>query len=408
MTLLAVMGNPQEAYPSIHIAGTNGKGSVSAMVSGVLIEAGYRIGIFTSPHLHSYCERFRIDREMIQEQRLEEVVRSLEPGIEECVTRGLGQPTEFEVLTAAAFVYFQQEGVDLAVVETGMGGIYDSTNVLKRPLVTVITNVQKDHEAYLGSEVAEIAANKAGIAKLDVPLICGDQASEVAEILRQMVMDRGGIFSRSDQGVELKNITNLGMEGFLVDYQIHRAAGQKVKFSLAGSYQMQNLTTALAVLNNLNEQGFNVSSDAINRALGRMTWPGRVELVHRQPDVVLDAAHNPHGARGLARALRDIYPERSKILVVGVVDDKNGPEIFKELKDMTRLCIVTRPEGARGKNWMQKLEEARGIFAETIGVEQIEEAVKTGIQLAEPDEYLLVTGSFYTLDRARRLFTDTY
>lgn len=404
-TLLAYLGNPHQQYATIHIAGTNGKGSVIAILNQVLTTEGYRVGVFTSPHLHSYCERIRINHDLISGDDLWDLINQLKPAIPECERLGFGTPTEFELLTALAFAYFEQQKVDIALIETGMGGIYDSTNVVQ-PLVTAITNVGLDHLQYLGPGISDVAYNKAGIIKPGVPMIYGGNDPVVVNILEAECRSKGAGLRLAGDHVRFTRVRNRGMAGFILDIDTRRFSAGEVCFSLPGSHQLDNLATALAVLDELPERGFPIEKD-LGESLSAVRWPGRMERVRRHPEVILDAAHNQHGAQALARALAEIYPDRSRVLVIGILDDKDGPGIFRSLATNTRLCILTRPEGHRARNWLQRYEEADRVFPQVLLAEEIEYGIRKALEEVRDQEYILITGSFMTLDRARRFLTQT-
>lgn len=401
--LLSLLGDPQLRIPSVHIAGTNGKGSVTALLSRILQETGLQVGVFTSPHLHSYNERFRINDRHIEDRELWELVEEISPFVNRMEP---GSLTEFEILTAVAFVYFARHNVDIMVLETGMGGIYDSTNVVT-PLISVITNVGLDHVQYLGPELADVAGNKAGIIKPGVPAIYGGDDPVVRSVLQERAASVGAPFYEAGALAEVKVTDCRGMEGWTLDYSIGGLTGHGVKFNLPGRYQLENLTTSLAAVVLLLGQGLDVRSEQLNRALDTIRWPGRLEQVLATPRVIVDAAHNLHGTLALRRALEEIFPGVSRVIVAGILDDKDSAAMFAALAPGTRRCIVTRPDGPRGKGWMARYREAAQVFADPLAVESIEDAVKTGLNLVRANEYLLICGSFMTLDRARKMFTQT-
>ncbi|MGE5418271.1 MAG: bifunctional folylpolyglutamate synthase/dihydrofolate synthase [Acidobacteriota bacterium] len=406
-TILESMGNPHQFYPSVHIAGTNGKGSTSTIISKILTQANFRVGTFTSPHLHSYCERISIDGSPIAPQKLGDLLKSTASGAARCVEQGFGAPTEFEVLTATALQYFRDEVVDIAIIEAGMGGIHDSTNIIN-PIMSAITNVRLDHQSYLGTIVEEIALNKAGIAKPGVPLVCGDSDNKVQMIIKTETLTRGGKYFSARDLIQLANVISVGMKGFDLDVKAGDVSLKAARFALPGIFQLDNLITAMAVLRLLNESGFRLNERDVNYGLEQVKWPGRLEAINEVPEVIVDAAHNPHGAENVGYALRDIYPDRSRVMVIGIVDDKDAEGILKFLADSTRICIVTRPEGDRGKDWLRLRDIARRYIKQVDAVEDIEEAVKAALSRVQPREYVLITGSFYTLDRARTMFTNPY
>jgi len=404
---LDILGNPHERLIMIHVAGTNGKGSVTAMVSQILMAAGFRVGAFTSPHLHCYSERFQIDRQMISEVELWELIGRVAPEAAKSSELGYGNLTEFEILTALAFIYFESQNVDIAVIEAGMGGIFDSTNIIT-PLISVITNVGLDHVEYLGKDRISIARNKAGIAKPGIPLVSGERDPMVAEVLQEQARKTGASFYKAWEMVKIEREQSLGTEGFRVDFATPGLTGRGINLAMPGRFQLENLISVLAVIELLCQAGYAISMQNVASGLAEAALPGRLELVGRNPDVILDAAHNPEGARSVAGALEEIYPGKNRVLIVGILDDKDVPAILESLRCQTRVCIVTRPDGPRGSNWQQCRQEAERIFPLVIGVESIEDAVKKGFEVAKPGEYLLITGSFMTLDRARRMLMGTW
>ncbi len=365
---------------------------------------GYRVGVFTSPHLHSYCERIRINHQLITADELWSLINELRPAIREC-EQAVGNPTEFEILTALAFTYFERQDIEIAVIETGMGGIYDSTNVVT-PLVTAITNVGLDHLQYLGPTLEDVAYNKAGIIKPGVPMVYGDNDPVVHRVLSDTCSRQDSPLIMATNTVEITRVENNGLEGFVLDLLTPILAARGVRFPLPGSYQLENLATAMAILDQVHQGGFPINT-SLAGSLSGLRWPGRMERIHQHPEVILDAAHNLHGAQGLARALEEIYPRRNRVLVIGILDDKDGPGIFKSLSAHTRLCILTRPEGNRADNWLRRYEQAQPAFPQVYLAEGIEQAVNRALEEVKASEYILITGSFMTLDRARRMFTQT-
>jgi len=403
-SLLREMGDPQQGLQCLHIAGTNGKGSTSLMIAEILIVSGYRVGRFTSPHLHSYLERFTINGQEISEPDFWSGLEEVAGHIRVMLQRGEAHPTEFEVLTAIAFRYFQQQGVDLVVLEVGMGGSYDSTNVII-PLLSVITGVDFDHTAYLGTSLAEIAGNKAGIIKTGVPVVVGQMGEEAWGVIsRRAHALQAPLHLSSSIKIDLVEKANL-------DGQLLAIAGcglqmDEVRFSLCGNYQLVNLAVALTALQLMRGMGYRVEEASIRVALGRLIMPGRFEVIRRHPLVILDAAHNPQGARALADSLETLMPGRSKVLVLGLVDDKERDEIVRTLGSNTRAAIVTRPQGLRGEKWLEVLARWQEIFPdiEVSAQASIPEAVNAGLALLAGEEFLLITGSFYVLDQARMVF----
>ncbi len=401
------MGNPEQDYPCIHIAGTNGKGSVALIISTVLHQAGYRVGRFISPHIHSYRERFSVNNQEIKEYILLDYLHKIEGNLEKMSGQGYDRVTEFELLTAIAFQYFKDSKVDIAVLETGMGGLYDSTNVVS-PLLSIITGIDYDHQSYLGKSLKEIALNKAGIIKPGVPVVVGN----MDEIALQVIQDRAEYQGCSLFPASLSRIKRRGepgIDGQVVEIKCPGLEIDKVYFSLLGDFQLQNLAVALTSLMVLKQQGYNIKNEHIATALATLKHPGRMELISKNPPIIVDVAHNPQAARELSYSLHNQFPQKRRIMVCGMLDDKDSMAILQELGGDCRASVVTRPESQRGLHWQQVAEQWRLLYPDKeVWVEEdIEKAVKTGISLLRPDEYLLVAGSFYILDRARRYLITT-
>lgn len=404
--LLDALGNPQLKIPCVHVAGTNGKGSTSLLISAILTCAGYRVGRFTSPHLHSYFERITINGQEISGYDFNNYLDLIENCIEKMKVTRAEHPTEFEVLTAVAYQYFADQKVDIAVMETGLGGRYDSTNVVD-PLLSVITSIDYDHTAVLGNTLEEIAYNKAGIIKRCVPVVIGHLPEAALQVIEDYAADmQAPLYSSSLSKVVAGEKQTLTGQSVHIEAPTHCL--DQVWFSLPGAYQRENLACALTAISILEEQGWEVEDQHILNALFNAYIPGRLEMVSRQPLVLVDAAHNPHGARSMTRSLHALLPERNRVLVCGMVNDKDAWNTLKYLGENTCYCIVTRPQGARGSNWYRVYEFWQELFPDipVQATESIIEAVEQGISHLQDNQYMLVTGSFYVLDQARRYFTD--
>lgn len=403
-SLLEAMGNPQQALQYVHIAGTNGKGSTALIIAEVLTRAGYKVGRFVSPHLHSYLERITIDGVEIGATKFWAILDEIDDHIRVMLDRGEEHPTEFEVLTAAAFRYFQLEQVDLAVMEVGMGGTYDSTNVIT-PRVAVITGVDFDHTAFLGDTMGEIAANKAGIIKPRVPVVIGPMDIEAYKVISQQAQAmQAPLFHSSDiKVIPSRPASLLSQE---VDLEGPALQLKGVTYTMPGTYQRRNLAVALRALLVLRDQELEIDTNSIRSALAGVSNPGRLEVVCQSPLVIADAAHNPQGARALAESLHDLLPGRAKVLVLGLLDDKERAGVLAPLAENTRVVVVTRPQGSRSEAWQEVELVWRRDFPQIQVeiVESIELAVKRAMTVVTGGDYIVITGSFYVLDQARRLF----
>jgi dihydrofolate synthase/folylpolyglutamate synthase len=403
--LLRELGNPEKELNCIHVAGTNGKGSVSFIIASVLSAAGYKTGRFSSPHIHSYRERFTIDGQDIEEQELERYLKCMQNIIKKLTAGGEGQPTEFEVLTALAFKYFSNNQVNPAVLEVGLGGTYDATNVIV-PLVSVITSIDYDHQAVLGNSLQEIAANKAGIIKKGIPVVTGLIPPDALSVIREKVIAEKTELVTSDR-VKINRKSASILSGQIIDIQYGLNYLPEVKFGLSGDFQLENLRTALNTLLVLDEYGYHVSKQDLIMALQSLKFPGRMEVVSEQPLVIIDAAHNPHGAKALADSLAASFSGRKKFLLCGYLDDKDAETIIDYLGPDTSCCVVSRPEGQRAANWKRVADIWKRKYPgiKCIVEENIDDAVELGLELLNTADYMVITGSFYLIDRARKHFT---
>lgn len=400
--LLRRTDNPHEKLKVIHVGGTNGKGSTAAMLSSILQTAGYKVGFFTSPHLHSYTERYRINGGEIKEDRIADLITRMRPLLEDMVNQGFEHPTEFEVSTAMAFLYFWEEQVDLVVLEVGLGGAIDSTNVVT-PLVSVITNVAMDHMDYLGNTITEIATVKAGIIKDNSFAVTASDKAEVLDVIRDRCRDTNSrlVVVGTDVTWEIKTSDMFG--------QTFNIKGLKdtypdLKIYLLGHHQVRNAATALATVEVLIEQGYRISIGEIREGFSLTKWPARLEIVRDQPLVLLDGAHNLDGAISLKNALQDIFKYKKLILVFGMLGDKEREKVVAELAPLADTIIVTKPNNPRAGDWQQIAREA-GKYARAVAViENIHTAVEKGMSIAGPHDLVCITGSLYMVAEARELF----
>ncbi|MGQ9556520.1 MAG: bifunctional folylpolyglutamate synthase/dihydrofolate synthase [Desulfurispora sp.] len=400
--LLGLLGNPQEKLQIVHIGGTNGKGSTSAMVAAVLQEAGYQTGVFTSPHLHDYTERYCINGRPADREDLAALLTEMRPYLEKMVDDGLEHPTEFEVCTALAFLYFYRRQVDYLVLEVGLGGAIDSTNVV-HPLVAVITNVALDHMDYLGQTIGEIATAKAGIIKPNTPVVTA-ATGEALDVIQD--------FSRRHAAplyVVGRDITwqekSFRFERQVIDVQGRLAMYRDLALPLPGRHQQINAATAVAALEVLIEKRARITPQQLRSGLARVQWPARLEVLRRSPLVLLDGAHNHAGAAALAAALRDCFAGRRIHLVLGMLGDKERSKVLAELAPCAASVVVTRPNSPRAGDWQQLAEEARRFVPDVQVVEDVAGAVEAALGRAGSEDVVLITGSLYMVGEARELFT---
>ncbi|MFO7693953.1 MAG: Mur ligase family protein [Vicinamibacterales bacterium] len=360
--LTDALGRPQDACPSVVVAGTNGKGSVCAMASAALAAAGYRTGCYTSPHLVRIEERFRIDGVMVAPSELEDVVTRLRALADRLLADGRlrAAPTFFEAATAAAFELFRQRGVDVAVLEVGMGGRLDATSVAS-PRAGAITNIALDHQQYLGATLEEIAAEKAGIVKPGMRLVSGERNAGPRGVIAAACAARGAVLVQADEGVTL----SAGMDGGVTRMTLRTPAGAygPLQLGLRGRHQVRNALVAVRLLEALSDAGVAVPAAAIERGLREARWPGRLDW-RRLADgrrVLLDAAHNEAGAAALAAYLREAVPDGRQPLVFGAVRDKDHAGMLRHLLPSAAPIVLTAPPTPRAADPDLLLAAVRAI-----------------------------------------------
>ena len=321
--LLERLGNPHRRYLSVHIAGTNGKGSVAAMLDCILSAAGYRTGRYTSPHLVHFNERFCINGQPIDDDKLARTVELVEALSTDVGAVEGKEPTFFECSTAIAFSYFGNEGVDVAILETGMGGRLDATNVVT-PLLSVITRIGIEHAAFLGHDLETIAGEKAGIIKPGRPVVCGAMDATAAAVVRRTANDLGAVFVDAAENVSIR-IKNEDLGGQTLSMDTDAASYGAVRLPLVGRHQAENAATAVATADALVSLcGMEIDERAVKKGLESVQWPGRFQLIRESPPVILDGAHNPDAARALAATVRKLAAKRPVGLVVGMCADKDA------------------------------------------------------------------------------------
>ncbi|WP_246059932.1 bifunctional folylpolyglutamate synthase/dihydrofolate synthase [Herbidospora galbida] len=404
--LVDLLGNPQAAYPIIHIAGTNGKSSTARMVEALLKERNLRVGRYTSPEFASMRDRISIDGEPISEERFVEVYEELEPyfGI---VDEKFGRLSFFEVLTAMAFAAFADAPVDVAVVETGMGGTWDATNVADGA-VAVITPVSLDHTEYLGPDVETIAGEKAGIIKPGSTVILAQQQLPAAEVIVRRAAEVGATVAR--EGIEFGVLgRELAMGGQLLHLRGLNATYEDVLLPLYGGHQAGNAATALAAVEALSTAAEPLGEELIRQAFAQVTSPGRLEVVRRGPTVLVDASHNPGGMEATVDAIGESFGFTRLIAVLAVMADKDVETMLELLEPVVEEVVVTRNSSPRSMEVDDLADRARGVFGPDRVHEspRLDDAIDVAIGLAdEGDEYgsgVLITGSVVTAGDARIL-----
>ena len=394
--ILKAIGDPHREIQSIHIGGTNGKGSTAAMMASILGKEGYRVGLYTSPHLIRFTERIKVDGKEIDK----ETVTALTGWMRERVKAAGPTPpfTFFDFTTAMALLYFKQEMVDLAVLEVGLGGRLDSTNVVD-PLLSIITNIGRDHEDVLGKGVLRIAREKAGIIKKRRPLITAATQSRVLHLFSKICQEKEAPLFRVG-----KEFHYVGNEGRNFNYEGPHRKLWGISLNLSGSHQIINATVALGAMEVLDDSGYSVSNEAMIEGLKEVVWPGRLEMVRSSPRVVLDGAHNVDGALFLRESLEKEFQYHPLILLIGIMKDKDILSILHSLSPLADHIILTRPHTSRAAS-PGSLKEALGRNGKKAEViEDLNKAIDRGLSLTGEEGLLCITGSLYTVGEARTYF----
>jgi dihydrofolate synthase/folylpolyglutamate synthase len=392
-SLLKSLQNPQDAYAGVLIAGTNGKGSIAATVASILREAGYRVGLYTSPHLVDLRERIRINGEMITEDELDDL-------IEEVRRQVRADVTYFEFLTAVAFLYFCRMRVDIAVLEVGMGGRLDATNVVQ-PLASVISNISLEHREYLGNRLADIAREKGGTIREGGVCITAAKQKAVLTVLEEICRERGARLYRLGKHIRVR----LHKDGTFS----YRGIGknyQRFTCSLLGGHQIENTALALAAIEILAGSGFPVDDQALYRGMQKTRWEGRLEILQSAPQLLLDGGHNQAGIAVLCRALKELFSYKRLILVFGVLGDKNFPLMLKKIAPLADRIILTRPETERAVSPGDLASIANRYNDSVEIVAPAGQALQRALTLAAKDDLICVTGSLYLIGEIKKAFSE--
>lgn len=395
---LAELGNPQRAYLVIHVAGTKGKGSVCALLAQALQAGGYQVGLYTSPHLEDYAERIRFNGQSIAHAELIALVDEFRPFLD----RGT-KLTTFEITTALAFLYFARRGATAVVAEVGLGGRLDATNVVE-PITTVITSISYDHMQILGNTLAEIAGEKAGIIKPGVPVVVAPQLEEARQAIERIAAERGAPLIEVDRAYRYE-IGSRSLDG--QTFQVWPNAAQvgsvvELSLRLLGDHQVENAVTAFAALQSAGERGLAVSTAAVQSGYAETVWPGRFEILRRNPPVVVDSAHNRDSAAKLSRTLEQYFPNRRILLIFGASEDKDIAGIFDELLPVSHQVIFTRSFHPRAADLQQLVDEAARRGRTAMIVPAVEDALTEALRMQTEDDLVLATGSIFIAAAARQ------
>jgi dihydrofolate synthase/folylpolyglutamate synthase len=390
-----LLGSPQDKFPSLHIAGSKGKGSVSAFCASVLEKAGYQVGLYTSPHLKDFEERIQINQKPMPREVLVSYVDEIKPVVSK--VPGL---TTFEIMTGLGFLYFAREDVDIGVIEVGLGGRLDATNIIT-PQVSVITSLYLDHTSILGDTIEEIAFEKGGIIKDGVPVISAPQVEKAISIIREIAQKKGAREVEVGRDYSYRSISQ-SLEG--QEFEITRSRDQHqlvLRIPLLGEVQAINAVTAYAALNLVREQGMAVDDEDIRRGFKEVNWPARFEVLQKQPPVIVDSAHNPASISKLRETIDEFFPDHELILIFGISEDKQLSGMLEEILPRTATLITTQADHPRAMDPEELARKANGYDCRIEVVPVAKNALKRGLSLMGENSVLLVAGSVFVAASAR-------
>ena len=396
---LKALGNPHQSLNSIHIAGSKGKGSTCVIISSILKEAGYCVGLYTSPHLLDIRERIRIfGKGVIPEDRFIKLIEKIKPVAEEFRDhKTLGKLSFFEVLTACSFLYFKEENIDIAVLETGLGGRLDATNV-SESIICGITNISMEHADKLGNSLREIAEEKAGIIKGLTTVFTASQEKEAINVIRKVCKEKKAA---------LYEVTNYNIIESNSTHQVFNLDGQdysykNLELSLLGSYQVENAALGIAISKFIDKLESKITEDAVRRGLKNIIWPGRLEIIQREPYVVLDGAHNAASMKAILSSINKIFDYKRLICIFGISSDKDIKGVSKELETSSDIVILTKSKNERAKEAIYLKENFSKVKIEV--TDNVASAIDLGLNMVDSEDLVLITGSFYVVGEAITFF----
>ena len=400
--LLELLGNPDKKLKLIHVAGTNGKGSTTAMITKVLRGMGYKVGMYTSPYIEEFEERIQINGENIPKEKFVSLLVEVKEAVEKVIEEGYDHPTEFEILTALMFLYFYREKVDYGVVEVGLGGTLDSTNVLT-PIVSVITSISYDHMNILGDTIEEIAKQKAGIIKENVPVVVYPAEKNVQDV----IVKKAEVMNSKIRLVQKNSVKLLyiNRDDIYQEIQVSTMKNEyKVKLPLLGAHQMINLAVALNTIEVIFEgQNEKINVELVEKALEDVEWKGRLEVLNKKPLIVIDGAHNIDGIKSLSYNVKKYFKYKRIILLLGILADKQVDEMIEEITPLAEQVYALTPHSDRAQLNQELKEKIVKYNKNVTAVEDYEEAAIKAISEADEDDLILISGSLYMIGDMRKI-----
>ncbi|MGO1042062.1 bifunctional folylpolyglutamate synthase/dihydrofolate synthase [Clostridioides difficile] len=401
--LLELLGNPQETLNIIHVAGTNGKGSVCSFISNILRESGYKVGLYTSPYLETFTERIRVNGENIPQEDVARIIGLIKEKIEVMVSQGYVYPTEFEVVTAMAFYYYSEQKVDFVALEVGLGGRYDATNIITKSLVSVITSISLDHTGILGDTIEKIAYEKAGIIKENGIVLVYNQTDEAKDVIKSVCKEKNAKYI--EVNFDSINIKKSNINSQVYDCNVMGETYKNLEIMLIGEHQINNSILAMSVLEYLKDTKKldNVSEESIRKGLITTKWPGRIEKIKESPIFIIDGAHNEDGAKSLAKALDKHFKDKKLTLLIGMLEDKDIDGVLDILMPKFSKVVTTTPNNPRAINSDILKEKILKYVSDVTSKHEIEDAVNYTLETSSKDDIIISAGSLYMIGTVRTL-----
>lgn len=400
--ILELLGNPHEKLKLIHIAGTNGKGSTTAMLSQVLIEGGYKTGMFTSPYLEEFEERIQINNENIPKGRLCEIISKVKVAIDEVIALGFEHPTEFEIITCAMFLYFYEESIDIGIIEVGLGGRLDSTNVIT-PILTIITAISYDHVNILGNSLGEIAGEKAGIIKEKISLVSYPQEKEADEVIVNVAKEKNSkVVQVTKDCVNFVKVVDTG-ENTYQKISINSKKVYEFNLALLGKHQILNAAVVVSAVEELIENGFKISEDNMRNAFENVRWKGRMEIMKRKPLIVIDGAHNLGGIESLIESVKVYFKYDNIKLILGILSDKEVHKMVEKVACIAEKIYTVTPHSDRAE-LASELKKVVSQYNENVkSYIDYGDALNEALNDSAENDLILISGSLYMIGDMRKL-----
>ena len=402
--LLEYLDNPEKDLKLIHIAGTNGKGSTTSMITEILIGAGYKVGMYTSPFIEEFEERIQINRNNIPKEILATLMDEIKIAVDKVIEDGYNHPTEFEIITVLMLLYFKKENIDFGVIEVGLGGTLDSTNVIT-PILQVITSISFDHTNLLGNTLEEIAGEKAGIIKIEIPTVIYPQQEEALKVIKNKCLEMGSdLYIANNENLKFENVVNRDKPYQLLKYNNEI----DILLPLLGEHQIINLSVAIKAIEVLNNRNItDISVGSIVKSIKNVTWKGRLEVLSNNPYVVIDGAHNIQGIETLSRNIKKYFKYNNLYLILGILADKDVDEMVKVITPMAKKVYAVTPNSIRAELAEDLKNEIIKYNENCQAYDDYKEAYLSALNNADENDLVLASGSLYMIGDMRRIINKT-